>query len=135
MKKKLENLDNGDNESNLNKTINIKNLKLLQNKIMKRQQDMSRNRNKNNIHLKTFIEDKNKSEINDKLSYNNYDKDNPKKIKYFNSNIGKINNKNGKSIKKNKFKLKEILRLAGKEKRKNNNFIFNLKSLKKEDKK
>jgi len=102
---------------------------------MKRQQDLSRNRNKNNIHLKTFIEDKNKSEINDKLSYNNYDKDNPKKIKYFNSNIGKINNKNGKSIKKNKFKLKEILRLAGKEKRKNNNFIFNLKSLKKEDKK
>ena len=135
LKKKLENLDNGDNKSNINKTINIKNLKLLQNKIMKRQQDVSRNRNKNNIHLKTFIEDKNKSEINDKLSYNNYDKDNPKKIKYFNSNIGKINNKNGKSIKKNKFKLKEILRLAGKEKKKNNNFIFNLKSLKKEDKK
>ena len=95
---------------------------------------MSRNRTKNNINLKTFIEDKNKSEINDKLSYNNYDKDNPKKIKYFNSNIGNINNKNGKSIKKNKFKLKEILKLAGKEKKKNN-FIFYLKSLKKEDKK
>ena len=134
LKKKLENLGNVDNKSNLNKTINIKNLKLLQNKIMKRQQDVSRNRSKNNIHLKTFIEDKNKSEINDKLSYNNFDKDNPKKIKYFNSNIGNINNKNRKSIKKNKFKLKEILKLAGKEKKKNN-FIFNLKSLKKEDKK
>jgi hypothetical protein len=131
LKKKLENLGN---KSNINKTINIKNLKLLQNKIMKKQQDVSRNRSKNNIHLKTFIEDKNKSEIYDKSSYNNYDKDNPKKIKYFNSNIGNVNNKKEKSIKKNKFKLKEILKLVSKEKKKNN-LIFNLKSLKKEDKK
>ena len=132
LKKKLENLGN---KSNINKTINIKNLKLLQNKIMKKQQDVSRNRSKNNIHLKTFIEDKNKSEIYDKSSYNNYDKDNPKKIKYFNSNIGNVNNKREKSIKKNKFKLKEILKLVSKEKKKKNNLIFNLKSLKKEDKK
>ena len=132
LKKKLENLHN----SNMNKTINIKNLKLLQNRITKKPKDISRNEIYNNFNTKTYGFTKNKTNhnINDSSSISNIDKDNPEKTK---SNISKnkdIINKNVANIKKNKFKLKEILKLAGKDK-KRNHFIFNLKSLKKGAKK
>ena len=132
LKKKLENLHN----SNMNKTINIKNLKLLQNRITKKPKDISRNEIYNNFNTKTYGFTKNKTNhnINDSSSISNIDKDNPEKTK---SNISKnkdIINKNVANINKNKFKLKEILKLAGKDK-KRNHFIFNLKSLKKGAKK
>ena len=130
LKKKLINLGT---KNNINKSINIKNLKLLQNKIRQREKDVSRNKIQKNIHLKTFIDEKNKTEINDKISYNNYDKDNPKKIKDFNSNIGDKTNKNGKNSKKNKFKLKDILSIIDKKKNKNKSKC-NLKPLKNCDK-
>ena len=130
LKKKLINFGT---KNNINKSINIKNLKLLQNKIRQREKDVSRNKIQKNIHLRTFIDEKNKTEINDKISYNNYDKDNPKKIKDFNSNIGDKTNKNGKNSKKNKFKLKDILSIIDKKKNKNKSKC-NLKPLKNCDK-
>ena len=119
----------------MNRTINIKNLKLLQNKIMNKQKDLSRNKIINNIKSKTNIEIKNKKNvvINDNRPYNNYDKDNQEKSIY-NSNIGNITDKNKMSLNRKNFKLKEILKIAGKDKKKNN-FFSNLKSLKKDIKK
>ena len=132
LKKKLENIYH---KTNLNKTINIKNLKLLQNKIMNKQKDLSRNKIINNIKSKTNIEIKNKKNliINDNRPYNNYDKDNQEKSIY-NSNIGNITDKNKMNLNRKNFKLKEILKIAGKDKKKNN-FFSNLKSLKKDIKK
>ena len=117
MKKKLINLGN---KNNINKSINIKNLKLLQNKIRERQKDRNENKIQRNIHLRTFIDEKNKTEIKDKSSYNNFDKDNPKNIKEINSNLGNKTNKIRNFSKKNKFQLKEILKIVDKRKKKNN---------------
>ena len=132
LKKKIENLYQ---KTNLNKTINIKNLKLLQNKIMNKQKDLSRNKIINNINSKTNVDIKNKKTlaINDNKSYNNYDKDNPEKSIY-NSNIGNITDKNRINMNRKIFKLKDILKLPGKE-RKKNNFFSNIKFLKKDIKK
>ena len=84
LKRKLENLHN----SNMNKTINIKNLKLLQNRITKKPKDISRNEIYNNFNTKTYGFTKNKTNhnINDSSSISNIDKDNPEKTK---SNISK----------------------------------------------
>ena len=131
LKKKLENFNN---RNNFNKTINIKNLKILQNKIMNKQNNMSKNKIKNNFHIKSFFEDKIKTEINDRSSFNNYDKDNSKNSKLINENLSDIIHKNEKKQKRNNFKLKEILKIAGKEK-KQNHFIFDLKSKKNQNKK
>ena len=117
LKKKLINLGN---KNNINKSINIKNLKLLQNKIRERQKDRNENKIQRNIHLRTFIDEKNKTEIKDKSSYNNFDKDNPKNIKEINSNLGNKINKIRNFSKKNKFQLKEILKIVDKKKKKSN---------------
>ena len=117
LKKKLINLGN---KNNINKSINIKNLKLLQNKIRERQKDRNENKIQRNIHLRTFIDEKNKTEIKDKSSYNNFDKDNPKNIKEINSNLGNKINKIRNFSKKNKFQLKEILKIIDKKKKKSN---------------
>ena len=132
LRKKLENLYR---KTNMNKTINIKNLKMLQNKIMNNQKDLSRNKIVNNIKTKTIYENKNKKNliINDSKSYYNYDKDNPEKSTY-SSNIGNITDKNRINMNRKNFKLKEILKLAGKEKKKNN-FFPNFKFFKKDVKK
>ena len=47
----------------MNKAINIKNLKMLQNKIMNNQKDLSRNKIVNNIKTKTIYENKNKKNL------------------------------------------------------------------------
>ena len=132
LRKKLENLYR---KTNMNKAINIKNLKMLQNKIMNNQKDLSRNKIVNNIKTKTIYENKNKKNliINDSKSYYNYDKDNPEKSTY-SSNIGNITDKNRINMNRKNFKLKEILKLAGKEKKKNN-FFPNFKFFKKDVKK
>ena len=108
LKKKLENLYH---KTNLNQTINIKNLKLLQNKIMNKQKDININKN-----------------INQSSSFNNYDRDNPEKRQISQNKIDKKDN-NRRTIKKNIFKLKEILKIGDKDK-KQNHLKFNLKSLK-----
>ena len=102
---------------------------------MNNQKDLSRNKIVNNIKTKTIYENKNKKNliINDSKSYYNYDKDNPEKSTY-SSNIGNITDKNRINMNRKNFKLKEILKLAGKEKKKNN-FFPNFKFFKKDVKK
>ena len=131
LKKKLENF----NQKNyMNKTINIKNLKQLQNKIMNKQKNMSINKKKNNYNLRTLLEYRNKIEKKDKSSYNNFDKDNPTIQNNNNKNFNEIIHKKEKSFIKNNLKLKEILKLAGKEDKQKHS-IFKMKSFIKNDKK
>ena len=131
LKKKLENF----NQKNyMNKTINIKNLKQLQNKIMNKQKNMSINKKKNNYNLRTLLEYRNKIEKKDKSSCNKFDKDNPTIQNNNNKNFNEIIHKKEKSFIKNNLKLKEILKLAGKEDKQKHS-IFKMKSFIKNDKK
>ena len=131
LKKKLENF----NQKNyMNKTINIKNLKQLQNKIMNKQKNMSINKKKNNYNLRTLLEYRNKIEKKDKSSCNKFDKDNPTIQNNNNKNFNEIIHKKEKSFIKNNLKLKEILKLAGKEEKQKHS-IFKMKSFIKNDKK
>ena len=131
LKKKLENF----NQKNyMNKTINIKNLKQLQNKIMNKQKNMSINKKKNNYNLRTLLEYRNKIEKKDKSSCNKFDKDNPTIQNNNNKNFNEIIHKKEKSFIKNNLKLKEILKLAGKEDKQKHS-IFKMKSFIKSDKK
>ena len=131
LKKKLENF----NQKNyMNKTINIKNLKQLQNKIMNKQKNMSINKKKNNYNLRTLLEYRNKIEKKDKSSCNKFDKDNPTIQNNNNKNFNEIIHKKEKSFIKNNLKLKEILKLAGKEEKQKHS-IFKMKSFIKSDKK
>ena len=127
LKRKLENLYH---KTNLNQTINIKNLKLLQNKIMNKQKDININKNINYFSTKRSVNTKNNKSIsvNQSSSFNNYDRDNPEKRKISQNKIDKKDN-NRRTIKKNIFKLKEILKIGDKDK-KQNHLKFNLKSLK-----
>ena len=70
---------------------------------------------------------KNQKTNNESSSFNNYDKDNPEKNKFINKN--KNDNNTRSTLKKNIFKLKEILKIADNDK-KQNHLKFNLKSLK-----
>ena len=114
----------------MNQTINIKNLKLLQNKIMNKQKDININKNINYFSTKRSVNTKNNKSIsvNQSSSFNNYDRDNPEKRKISQNKIDKKDN-NRRTIKKNIFKLKEILKIGDKDK-KQNHLKFNLKSLK-----
>ena len=118
----------------MNKTINIKNLKQLQNKIMNKQKNMSINKKKNNYNLRTLLEYRNKIEKKDKSSCNKFDKDNPTIQNNNNKNFNEIIHKKEKSFIKNNLKLKEILKLAGKEEKQKHS-IFKMKSFIKNDKK
>ena len=121
LKKKLETFHHN---NNLNKTINIKNLKHLQNKIMNNRKNESRNKT-NNIYINIHTETNNKSNINESSSYNNFDKNNPKKNNFKFSN--KINKNETSKNKNNKNKMWEILKLVKKGK-KTDEFISHLNS-------